>query len=64
MIPSHFHTHSALFTEIRKITETTANDMDLGKAIRKLIQEWRDGKWVRQSGVELDKPRFTDDYIQ
>jgi len=43
------------FKAIVEMVNDKPNDMDLGKAVRKLINEYNN---------EINKPPFTEDYIQ
>ena len=55
-IPEHFQTQSRVFVEIKKLTETMYNDMDLGKAVRTIMNDYKDGKYNPPSSVQLDEP--------
>ena len=56
MIPIHFHTQSRVFNEIYNLAKTQHNDMALGKAIRTIMQDYKDGKYNNPSSIELDNP--------
>jgi hypothetical protein len=54
MIPTFMHVKSEVMREIKELTETTPNDMDLGKAVRKVIHDYMDGKYNPPSDIEFD----------
>ncbi len=59
-IPEIFILNSHKWLEIKKLIETLPNDMDLGKAIRTYYNQNEDSP----KKIWLDKPPFTEDYVQ
>lgn len=53
-IPEHFFTQSRVFGEIRKLTENLHNNMDLGEAVRKVINDYKEGKYNPPSVIQFD----------
>ena len=53
-IPSIFLKRSGLFGEIRDLSDKYPNDMELGKAVRNIMNDYRDGKYNPPSDIEFD----------
>ena len=57
MIPIHMHVQGEVMREIKELTQATPNDIDLGKAVRKVIRDYKDGKYNPPSDIEFDTPK-------
>lgn len=64
MIPEFMHTQGRVLHEIINASEIIHNNMDLGETVRVIIKNYKDGKYTPPSNIVLDKPPFTEDYIQ
>jgi hypothetical protein len=54
-IPTHFHVHSKLFMEIYKIAHKEKDNTKLGEEVRRLINEYSEGKHNPPPTIELDE---------
>ena len=61
-IPHFFHTQSRAFLEILKLAETNPNDMDFGKKVRSVINEYKEPK--SNCHFEHDQPFIDNTNIE
>lgn len=54
--PSFLLTQSSLFLKLKTLAETQPNDLDLGKSVRKLFNDYNDGKFNPPLDIEFDTP--------
>ena len=52
--PSFLLTESSLFLKLKDLAETQPNDLDLGKSVRKIFNDYKEGRYDPPSDVEFD----------
>ena len=54
-IPGYLIVHSMMFSKIREEVESEPNNMILGENVRKIIGDYKSGKYNPPSTVEFDE---------
>lgn len=54
-IPTHFLIQCRLFGEIIKEAEEKPNDMEFGNSVRKIINDYKEGKYNPPPDIEFDE---------
>ena len=52
--PSFLLTQSSLFLKLKTLADTQPNDLDLGKSVRKLFNDYEEGRYNPPSDIEFD----------